>query len=58
LRGGGGSKVEMIRLANFSKMKILSEIYIVVVTSVNTVRVTVLGVMVVLGITVVLRMIV
>jgi hypothetical protein len=46
----------MIRLANFSKMKILSEIYIVVVTSVNTVRVTVLGVMVVLGITVVLRM--
>jgi hypothetical protein len=56
LRSGGGSNVEMIRLANFSKMKILSEIYIVVVTSVNTVRVTVLGVMVVLGITVVLRM--
>jgi hypothetical protein len=55
LRGGGGTNIE-IRLANMERTKTSSEPYSVVVISVNTVRVTVLGVMVVLGITVVLLM--
>lgn len=55
MRGGGGTNIE-IRLANMERTKTSSEPYSVVVTSVNTVRVTVLGVMVVLGITVVLLM--